>query len=90
MHHTFHARAHHAQAVLPRILLAVSRRRLRIQALQYFHLDESSDAEIQIDLDCEPRAAAELTAQLRRIVEVREVWCEPIAVGTGARSLAAA
>ena len=91
MHHTIHLRAHHAHAVLPRITLAFSRRRLRIQALHYFHLDEAGDAEVQVDLECEPPMATELTAQLRRIVEVSDAWCEAVAVGgTRARRLAAA
>ncbi len=91
MHHTIHLRAHHAHAVLPRIALAFSRRRLRILALHYFHLDEAATAEVQIDLDCERPMAMELTAQLRRIVEVSEVWCESVATGgTGARRLVAA
>ena len=91
MHHTIHARAHHAHAVLPRILLAFSRRRLRVQALHYFHLDEAADTEIQVDLECEPGMATELTAQLRRIVEVRDAWSEAVAIGESApRKLAAA
>ena len=90
MHHTFHARAHHAHAVLPRILLVFSRRRLRIEALQYFHLDAGADAEIQVDLECEPSMAAEVTAQLRRIVEVEDVWCEAVVTDARRAKLAAA
>jgi len=91
MHHTIHARGHHAHGVLPRVLLAFSRRRLRIQALHYFHLDEAADTEVQIDLDCDASTADEVTAQLRRIVELDEVWCESVtASGASARRLAAA
>jgi acetolactate synthase small subunit len=89
-HHTIHARSHHAHTVLPRILLTFSRRRLRIQALHYFHLDATADSEIQIDLECEPRMAAELTAQLRRIVEVKEVWSEVVPVSRAEQRLAVA
>ena len=91
MHHTIHLRAHRAHAVLPRIALAFSRRRLHVQALHYFDLDEAADAEIQVDLECDARMAEELTAQLRRIVEVRACWCEAIALdGRRPRRLAAA
>ena len=78
MRHTIHLRAHHAHAVLPRIALAFSRRRLRIEALHYAHPDETAPAAVRIDLDCEPPVAAELTAQLRRIVEVSEARCEVV------------
>ena len=85
MHHTIHLRAHHAHAVLPRIALTFSRRRLRIRTLRYLPLEEDAAAEVRIDVDCEPPMAAELTAQLRRIVEVSEAWCESVAAGgTGA------
>ena len=77
-HHTIHARAHHAHAVLPRILLTFSRRRLRILALHYFHLDEDAETEIQIDLECEAAMAGELAAQLRRVIEVTDVWYEAV------------
>ena len=67
-HHTIHARASYAPAVLPRILLAFSRRRQRIQALQYFDLAGEREAEIQIDLDCEPAMARELARMLERMI----------------------
>jgi len=38
-HYSIHVRAHNDPGVLPRILLAFSRRRLRVQALQFFDLD---------------------------------------------------
>ena len=79
MRHTIHLRAHHAHAVLPRIALAFSRRRLRIAALHYVHPEDTAPAAVRIELDCEPPMAAELTAQLRRIVEVSEARCEAVA-----------
>ena len=75
-HHTFHLRLENAHAVLPRILLAFSRRRLRIAAVHFFDLDDARPAELQIDLECAERAADEVERQLRRVVEVATVRVE--------------
>ncbi len=75
-HHKIHATASYAPAVLPRILLAFSRRRQRIQALQYVDLGDEHEAEIQIDVDCEPAMARELVRMLERIVEIGTVWVQ--------------
>ena len=76
-HYTIHIHAHNEPAVLPRILLTFSRRRLRIAAMQFFDLQAGKPAELQIDLDCAPGHARDVLAQLRAIVEVREAWAEP-------------
>jgi acetolactate synthase small subunit len=75
-HFTFHVRTHNEHAVLPRILLTFSRRRLRIDALQFFDLQADKPAELQIDLDCRAEQARDVLAQLRAIVEVTQVWSE--------------
>ena len=75
-HFTFHVRTQNEPAVLPRILLTFSRRRLRIDALQFFDLQADKPAELQIDLDCRAEQARDVLAQLRAIVEVTQVWSE--------------
>lgn len=75
-HVTIHIHAHNDHAVLQRALLAFSRRRLRILALQMFDLHAEQPAELQIDLSCSAETARELTSQLARIVEVEKVWFE--------------
>ena len=75
-HHTIYIRAFNAHAVLPRILLGFSRRRLRIQALQFFDLFENEPAELQIDCDAEPSVVADVVKQLDKIVEVQSVRAE--------------
>jgi acetolactate synthase small subunit len=77
-HVTIHVRAHNHHAVLQRILLAFSRRRLRIQALQFFDLEAGQPAQMQIDLDCDPRHARDVVAQLGAVVEVVQVWQEQL------------
>ena len=49
LHCTFHVEMNPTPSALPRILLAFSRRRLKVQALQYFDLDEARPAELQVD-----------------------------------------
>jgi len=91
-HYTIHLRTGNQHAVLQRILMAFSRRRLRIQALQFFDVDERRPAELQVDLDCRPDHARDLLAQLRAIVEVQHVWADeapadaPATLETGAAS----
>ena len=75
-HFTIHVNAHNDHAVLQRILMAFSRRRLRIRALHFFDLDEGHPADLQIDLDCRAEQARDLLAQLRAVVEVTQAWAE--------------
>ena len=75
-HHTFHIQMHNEPSVLPRVLLAFSRRRLRITAMQLVDLHPGKAADVQIDLDCNPHQANDLTLQLRSIVEVTNIWSE--------------
>ena len=75
-HHTIYIKAFNAHAVLPRILLGFSRRRLRIQALQFFDLFENGPAELQIDFDADPAIVADLVKQLDKVVEVQSVRAE--------------
>jgi len=77
-HHTIHLRAFNAHAVLPRILLVFSRRRLRIEALQFFDVFGDKPAEVQIDFDCDDAASADTVKQLRSIVEVQNVRAETV------------
>lgn len=77
-HITIHVRAHNHHAVLQRILMAFSRRRLRIQALQFFDLAQDEPAQMQFDLDCAPHHARDVVAQLNAIVEVVQVWQEQL------------
>ncbi len=75
-HHTIHLRAFNAPAVLPRILLVFSRRRLRIEALQFYDVFGDKPAEVQIDFNCDAATAADAVKQLRNIVEVQNVRSE--------------
>ena len=76
LHCTFHLQTRTSPSVLPRILLAFSRRRLTVQALQYYDLDETRPAELQLDVDCSARVADDVARQLRRIVEVNTIRLE--------------
>ncbi|MDX1512795.1 MAG: ACT domain-containing protein [Gammaproteobacteria bacterium] len=80
-HHTLHLRAFNAHAVLPRILLAFSRRRLRIQALQFYDVFGDAPAELQIDVEADPATVAVLARQLSRVVEVESVRAEAVEDG---------
>jgi len=75
-HHTIHIRAFNAHAVLPRILLGFSRRRIRIQALQFLDVFGSGPAELQIDFDAGAAIVADLVRQLGKVVEVQSVRLE--------------
>jgi len=75
-HFTIHVNAHNDHAALQRILMAFSRRRLRIRALHFFDLDESRPADMQIELDCRAEQTRDLLAQLRAVVEVTQAWAE--------------
>ncbi len=79
-HYTIHVHAHNDHGVLQRILLAFSRRRLRVRALQFLDRCEDRPADMQFDLDCRPEHARDLVAQLRAIVEVTQVWAEELEV----------
>ena len=83
-HHTIHLRAFNAPAVLPRILLVFSRRRLRIEALQFFDVFGDEPAEAQIDFDSDAATAADAVKQLRNIVEVQDVRIETACRGAAA------
>jgi acetolactate synthase small subunit len=76
-HHAIHIHMHNEPSVLPRVLLSFSRRRLRIKAMQLVDLHAGKAAELRIELDCEAEHARDLTAQLRCIVEVVNIWSEP-------------
>ena len=76
-HYTIRVHMHNEPAVLPRVLLTFSRRRLRIEGMQFFDVHASKPAEMQIDLDCAPEHVRDVLAQLRAIVEVTQVWAEP-------------
>lgn len=75
-HHTIHIRAFNAHAVLPRILLGFSRRRIRIQALQFFDVFGNGPAELQIDFDAGAAIVVDLVRQLGKVVEVQSVRIE--------------
>jgi acetolactate synthase small subunit len=87
-HFTLYLNAHNDHAVLQRILLVFSRRRLRLRALQFFDLDPARPADMQFELPCTPEQARELVAQLSNIVEVIHVWSEETPVTEGAASQA--
>jgi len=89
-HYTIHVRARNDHAVLQRILLAFSRRRLRIQALQFFDVDARRPAELQVDLDCSAEHARALVAQLRAVVEVQHAWADEAPADAPAPEAAAA
>ena len=76
-HYTIHINAHNEPAVLPRVLLTFSRRRPRIEAMQFYDLHAGKAAELQIDLDCTAEHLRDVLAQLRAIVEVTQVRAEP-------------
>jgi acetolactate synthase regulatory subunit len=75
--HTLNIHALNALGVLPRILLAISRRRLPVCEMHMVDPDRRGEAYIQITLNCEPDSAEQLSKQLRRIVELKEVFVKP-------------
>lgn len=60
-----------AHALLPRVLLIFSRRRIRIKALHFDDVFGDKPAEMQIDVDCGTVIADQLVKQLNKIVEVQ-------------------
>jgi acetolactate synthase regulatory subunit len=69
-------RLHNQPGVLPRILLAFSRRRLRVRALHFLDVDAGDRAELQIDFEATPDRAEEVAAVIRRVIEVSHLWLE--------------
>jgi len=78
-HYTIYVHAHNEYGVLPRILLAFSKRRITVQALQFFDLEPQHPADMQFDVDCEHDQISALVAQIKRIVEVSQVWADETA-----------
>lgn len=91
-HVTIHVCAHNEHSVLQRIMMTFSRRRLRLQALQFFDLEDGTPAQMQFDLDCSAQHARDVVAQIGAIVEVVQVWQEhaPAAVPASADAQLAA
>ena len=75
-HFTIHIDMHNDHAALQRILLAFSRRRLRVQGMHFYDLTPGRPAELQLALACTAERVAELVTALRAIVEVANVWSE--------------
>ena len=89
--HTIHLSMRSANALLPRVLLAFSRRRHRIRHLTYVDCEDESLVRMRVELCCNRQQANEVACQLLRIVEVVEarvgkrvekdtMFPEPIAV----------
>ena len=79
-HYTIYLHAHNEHGVLPRILLAFSRRRIKVLALQFFDLEARRPADMQFEVDCEKPQLDSLLAQLKAIVEVSQVWVDETAL----------
>ncbi len=75
-HFTLFVQLDNAHTVLQRVLLAFSRRRIRIQGLQMFDVDQSRPAELQVDFEADDDAVRDIISRLNRVVEVEKVWCE--------------
>lgn len=75
-HHTMHIKAFNGHGVLPRVLMGFSRRRVRIQALQFFDVFDGRLAELQVDFECDQKLLADLVKQLGKVVEVENVRVE--------------
>lgn len=72
--YTLHIHALNALGVLPRILSAISRRRMNVREMHMIDPEQRGEAYIQITLDCEADGAEQLMKQLRKIVELKEVF----------------
>ena len=70
--HTIHLSMRSANALLPRVLLAFSRRRHRIRHLTYVDCEDESLVRLRVELCCSRQQADEVACQLLRIVEVVE------------------
>lgn len=70
-HHRIQLRVFNAHALLPRVLLVFSRRRIRIKALHFHDVLGDRPAEMQVDVDCGTVIADQLVKQLNKIVEVQ-------------------
>lgn len=76
---------HNEPGALARVLLVFSRRRLRIGTLSFVDgPGRALPGELCIDLECDPRTARALPAELERIVEVVSVSSEAPAAGAAA------
>ncbi len=79
-HYTIYVHAHNENGVLPRILLAFSKRQIKVQALQFFDLEPKRPADMQFEVDGEVTQINALLAQIRRIVEVSQAWADETAL----------
>ena len=68
--HTFHLRAWHSPTAIARILLVLSRRRLRAEALHVAVDDDPGFDDIEIRVRTGDAAAERLRHQFARVVEV--------------------
>ena len=68
--HTFHLRAWHSPPALARILLVLSRRRLRAEVVHVAVADDSGFDDIEIRVRTGDAAAERLRHQFARVVEV--------------------
>ncbi|MCP5153422.1 MAG: hypothetical protein H6983_04585 [Ectothiorhodospiraceae bacterium] len=74
---TIHLSLWNEHTALQRVLLAFSRRRMRVRSMQFVELDADRPSELQIDCEGCPRLARDLVRQLERMVEVQGAWLEP-------------
>jgi acetolactate synthase regulatory subunit len=72
--YTLNIHALNALGVLPRILMAISRRRLPVREMHMVDPEQRGEAYIQITLDCAADSAEQLSKQLRKIIELKEVF----------------
>ena len=68
--HTFHIRAWHSPTTVARILLILSRRRLRAEELHVAVADDPGFDEIEVQVRTGDAAAERLRHQFARVVEV--------------------
>ena len=68
--HTFHIRAWHSPSATARILLVLSRRRLRAEALHVAVSDDPGFDDIEVRVRTDDAAAERLRHQFARVVEV--------------------
>jgi len=71
--HNFTIQSLNAPTVLPRVALLFSKRRLPIDRLEMYALDDGAHAMLGLEARCDASTAEKVAQQLRRIVEVSEV-----------------
>ena len=71
--HNFTIHSFNAPTVLPRVALLFSKRRVAIERLEMYEIEDGEHTMMGLDARCDADTAGKVAAQIRRIVEVCDV-----------------